>query len=64
MSIALRLIVDGDIDGIRSEIAEIAKDGVIDESEKPRMQTAMKKLEAVGKIISELQLFCQAHLGE
>lgn len=60
--IALRLIVDGDIDGIRSEIAEIAKDGIIDDGEKPRMQAAMKKLEAVGKIISELQIYCKAHL--
>lgn len=60
--IALRLIVDGDIDGIRSEIAEIAKDGLIDDGEKPRMQAAMKKLEAVGKIISELQIYCKAHL--
>ena len=50
------------IDGIRSEIAEIAKDGLIDDGEKPRMQAAMKKLEAVGKIISELQIYCKAHL--
>ena len=61
--IALRLIVDGDIDGVRAEIAEIAKDGIIDQCEEHRMQSAMKKLEAVGKIISELQLFCQAHLN-
>ena len=60
--IALRLIVDGDIEGIKAEIAEIAKDGVIDGEEKPRLQAAMSKLEAVGKVISELQLYCKKHL--
>lgn len=61
--IALRLIVDGDIDGVRAEIADIAKDGIIDGDERPRLQEAMKRLEEVGKIISELQLFCKAQLG-
>lgn len=60
--IALRLIVDGDIDEVRAEIADIAKDGIIDNGEKPRLQEAMKRLEEVGKIISELQLFCKAYL--
>ena len=60
--IALRLLVDGDIEGIKSEIADIAKDGVIDDDEKPRMRVAMKKLEDVGKLISELQLYCQKYL--
>ena len=41
--IALRLLVDGDIDGGGAEIADIAKDGTIDDSEKPRMQEAMRK---------------------
>ena len=60
--IALRLLVDGDIDGVRAEIADIAKDGTIDDSEKPRMQEAMRKLDEVGKIVSELKLFCKAYL--
>lgn len=61
--IALRLLVDGDIEGIKAEIADIAKDGKIDNDEKPRMLAAMKKLEDVGKLISELQLYCQKYLG-
>ncbi len=35
----------GDTDAISQEIAEIAKDGVISEDEKPKMQEAMRKLE-------------------
>lgn len=60
--IALRLIVDGDIEGIKSEIADIAKDGKIDDDEGPRMRAAMKKLGEVGKLISELQLYCKKYL--
>ena len=62
--IALRLLVDGDTDAISQEIAEIAKDGVISEDEKPKMQEAMRRLEEVGKLISELQLYCQKYLDE
>ena len=62
--IALRLLVDGDTDTITQEIAEIAKDGIISEAERPKMQEAMRKLEEVGKLISELQLYCQKYLDE
>ncbi len=61
--IALRLIVDGDVDSIKAEIADIAKDGKIDGDEKPRMQAAMEKLGDVGKLISELQLYWQKYLS-
>lgn len=60
--IALRLIVDGDIEGVKAEIADIAKDGKIDAGERPRMLAAMKRLEEIGKLISELQLYCQKYL--
>ena len=43
--IALRLLMDGDTDDITQEIAEIAKDGIISEDEKLRMQEAMRKLD-------------------
>ena len=42
--IALRLMVDGDTEAISQVIAEIAKDGIISDDEKPRMQEAMKRL--------------------
>lgn len=60
--IALRLIVDGDVDGIKAEIADIAKDGKIDESEEPRMKAVMEKLGEIGRLINEVQLYWQKHL--
>lgn len=62
--IALRLMVDGDTEAISQVIAEIAKDGIISDDEKPRMQEAMKRLDEIGRIISELRLYCQKYLEE
>ena len=62
--IALRLMVDGDTEAISQVIAEIAKDGIISDDEKPRMQEAMKRLDEIGRIISELRLYCQKYLDE
>lgn len=44
-------MVDGDTEAISQVIAEIAKDGIISDDEKPRMQEAMKRLDEIGRII-------------
>lgn len=42
---------------VKDIIMDVAKDGIIDEDEKPMVEAAMKKLDEIAKVAAELKLY-------